>query len=466
MKENNNLHKWIIFGMVIGFITGLLLNIYQSAIDSTVMENILWYTKLLGKDLFIGSLKMIIAPLILASIINGICSLPSSKQLGDIGIKTLSYYFISTAVAVSIGLCAVFIISPGTKESSLKIRQNRINEIKTINKSYMEEKSEQPFNLYLAQKSGATADEANSSKWSTLNKGATRSPGEMLRQDILLKILKNPFDSLAKTNSLGIIVFAILIGLACLIIGEPANGVSNFFPSLNLVMNKITMWVMKLSPVAIGCLITNMMATQGIPALQSLSWYCITVIAGIFLHILFLLLIVKVFGKMGPITFLKGIREAWLIAFSTTSSAATLPVTIRNVEENLGVDKKVSNFALPVGATCNMDGTALYEGVAVIFMIQVFGGLADVPIDLTPAKTLIIFITAVLASVGAAAVPSAGLITMAIVAKAVGLPLYYIPILYAVDHLLDQFRTSTNVLGDAAGTVIVDHLRSKQTKNT
>ena len=460
MTKNSNLHRWIIFGMIIGFIFGLLLNIYSSAINVSVMENILWYTKLLGKDLFIGSLKMIIAPLILASIVNGICSLPSSSQLGDIGFKTLLYYITTTAVAVSIGLVAVFVISPGTKSSSQKIRENRSSEIESFRQEYENESISTPFNSYLAQKSGADADEANSKKWTTINKGATRSAGEMLRQDILLKILKNPFDSLAKTNSLGIIVFAILIGLACLIIGEPASGVASFFAGLNIVMNKITMWVMKLSPIAIGCLITNMMATQGLPALQSLSWYCITIIVGIFFHILFLLFIVQVFGKMSPIKFLRGIREAWLIAFSTTSSAATLPVTIRNVEENLGVDKKVSNFALPVGATCNMDGTALYEGVAVIFMIQVFGGLADVPIILTPAKTLVIFITAVLASVGAAAVPSAGLITMAIVAKAVGLPLYYIPILYAVDHLLDQFRTSTNVLGDAAGTVIVDRIRS------
>ena len=462
MHKESNLHRWILIGMAVGFIVGLLLNIYQSAISPTAMENILWYTKLLGKDLFIGSLKMIIAPLIMASIVNGICSLPSSGHLGDIGFKTLAYYAATTGVAVAIGLAVVFIISPGTKESSQKIRENRTAEIEAIKKTYTETNQSMPMMQFIAQQSGASADEANSKKWSTLNKGATRSPGEMLRQDILLKILKNPFDSLANTNSLGIIVFSILIGLACLGLGDKAASVSSFFAGLNEVMNQITMWVMKLSPVAIGCLITNMIATQGIPALQSLSWYCITVIVGIAVHIGFLLLIISIFGKMNPLTFLRGMREAWLIAFSTTSSAATLPVTLRNVEENLGVDKKVSNFALPVGATCNMDGTALYEGVAVIFMIQLFGGLADVPIILTPAKTLIIFITAVLASVGAAAVPSAGLITMAIVAKAVGLPLYYIPILYAVDHLLDQFRTSTNVLGDAAGCVIVDRLRTNK----
>ena len=160
----------------------------------------------------------------------------------------------------------------------------------------------------------------------------------MLRQDILLKILKNPFDSLANTNSLGIIVFAILIGLACLIIGEPAAPVASFFSGLNMVMNQITMWVMRLSPVAISCLIINMMATQGIPALQSLSWYCITIIVGIAAHIIFLLFIVQVLGKMSPLKFLGGMREAWLIAFSTTSSAATLPVPLEMLG-NLGVDK-------------------------------------------------------------------------------------------------------------------------------
>lgn len=461
MQSNKSLHRWILISMLLGFIFGLLLNIYQSAINPKTMSSILWYTQLLGKDLFIGLLKMIIAPLIMASIVSGICSLPSQGHVGDIGLKTLVYYFLTTAIAVGIGLVAVFIISPGHKKSSSIIRENRSKEIEQIRQVYSQQDQKMDFGEYLMLKSGTSADEINSKKWQTLNTGANRTAGDMLREDILLKILKNPFDSLANSNSLGIIVFAILIGLACLALGEKASGISQFFISLNNVMNLITMWIMKLSPLAIGCLITNMMAAQGLAALQSLSWYCLTVIIGIAIHIIFLLSVVKIIGGMNPLKFLKGISEAWLIAFSTTSSAATLPVTIKNVEENLGVDKKVSNFALPVGATCNMDGTALYEGVAVIFMIQLFGGLTDVPIELTPIKTFVIFITAVLASVGAAAVPSAGLITMAIVAKAVGLPLYYIPILYAVDHLLDQFRTSTNVLGDAVGCVVVDKLRKK-----
>mgnify|MGYP005649305159 CR=1 FL=1 len=458
--RNLKLHQLIMFSMVLGFIFGYLINLYQESFSLNFMNNFFWWTKLLGKDLFIGSLKMIISPLIFASIVTGICSLPDMNKLGDIGGKTFFYYAASTTIAVAIGLIAVLVIKPGKIGGSIELRENRVREIKQIRDSF-EPSENNNFNSYLAAKSGGVASDANEKKWKTIKKGAKRDLRDMLREDILLKFLKNPIDSLANTNSLGIIFFAILVGLACLILGDSASGVSNFFIGLNEVMNKITMWVMRVSPVAIFCLIANMMASQGIAALNSLLWYCLTVIIGILFHIIFLLILVKVLGKKSPISFLKGIREAWLIAFSTTSSAATLPVTMNCVEKNLGVDKKVSNFALPVGATCNMDGTALYEGVAIIFMIQIFGGLADVPINLDFGTTFVIFITAVIASVGAAAVPSAGLITMAIVANAVGLPLYYIPILYSVDHFLDQFRTSTNVLGDAAGCVIVDRFSKK-----
>jgi Na+/H+-dicarboxylate symporter len=182
------------------------------------------------------------------------------------------------------------------------------------------------------------------------------------------------------------------------------------------------------------------------------------VIGGIVIHVAVLLAIAKFIGGVGPLRLWRGIREAWMIAFTTRSSAATLPVTIENVTEKIGVSPKVANFSLPLGATMNMDGTALYEGVAVIFLIQIFGGLADVPIAMTMGVTLVVFVTAVLASVGAAAVPDAGLVTMVLVASAVKLPIYYIPIIFAVDAFLDMFRTSTNVLGDSVGAVVVNRL--------
>ena len=167
-------------------------------------------------------------------------------------------------------------------------------------------------------------------------------------------------------------------------------------------------------------------------------------------------------GKVGPIRLWKGIREAWMIAFTTRSSAATLPVTIANVTEKLKVSPKVANFSLPLGATMNMDGTALYEGIAIIFLIQIYGGLDDVSIAMTAMTTILIFITAVLASVGAAAVPDAGLVTMVLVASAVHLPIYYIPLIFAVDAFLDMFRTSTNVLGDTVGAVVIDRLERRR----
>ena len=284
----------------------------------------------------------------------------------------------------------------------------------------------------------------------------------MFRDEILRPILTNPFTALSKSppNSLGVIFFAILVGLACVIIGEPARPVGRFFESANAVMMKITLWIMEVAPYGIACIIASLVATLGMDALQSLAWYCGVVVLGIAVHICVLLALVRFVGKMSPLEFIRGIQDAWLIAFTTTSSAATLPVTIVCTTEKLKVSEKVARFTLPVGATINMDGTALYEGVAVIFLIQVFGGLDDVPIVLTGMKTFVIFLTAVLASIGAAAIPSAGLVTMAIVASAVGLPLHYIFLIYAVDHLLDMFRTSTNVLGDAVGAVIVDRLEA------
>ncbi len=428
-----------------------------------------WWLNLLGKDLFIGALKMIIAPLIFASIIAGITSLPSSRELGSIGWKTLAYYFSTTALAVLVGLVAVLVIQPGKKAASHGVRVEREATLAAYRDAYRQQHNiSNPlasehiadYRAFISRQEGETheSDAAFGSKWARIKGTEEVSARDMFRRDILKPMLTNPFYSLASTNSLGIIFFAILVGLACTAVGESARPVVVFFAAFNRVMMTITLWFMRIAPVAIGCLIASVVATLGVQALASLMWYCITVVAGIAIHVVVLLAIVAFVGRMSPRVFLKGIQEAWLIAFSTTSSAATLPVTMECVIDKLRVSPKVANFSLPVGATINMDGTALYEGVAIIFMIQVYGGLDDVPIMMTAAKTLVIFVTAVLASVGAAAVPSAGLITMAIVAGAVGLPLYYIFFIYAVDHLLDMFRTSTNVMGDAAGAVVVQRL--------
>jgi Na+/H+-dicarboxylate symporter len=262
-----------------------------------------------------------------------------------------------------------------------------------------------------------------------------RGSFEMFVEDIVQPMLTNPFESLTTRNSLGIIFFALLLGLVCMAVGEAAGPLIRVFQAANHVILRLTYWLMSISPFAIFCLMSSIVARHGPEVFETLGWYCGT-----------------------PWRFLRGIRDAWAIAFATRSSAATLPVTMRCVTKNLGVSPKVANFTLPVGATVNMDGTALYEGVAIIFLIQIYGGMDDVGITLAGTVTLIIFITAVLASVGAAAVPDAGLVTMVLVATAVHLPIYYLPFIFAVDAFLDMFRTSTNIMGDAVGAVVVDRL--------
>jgi len=463
-----NLHNMIFFGMAVGLVVGLLMNAYGDK-GSYAFQTTIWWLDLLGREIFIGGLKMIIAPLIFASIVAGISSLPSSAELGNIGFKTLAYYVCTTTIAVAIGIAAVLIIQPGEKDASQRVRAERAEQIDQYRQEFEQEtgldaatdQGGMRFQMYVAEKegSGLEASEVREN-WQRIKGAEERTAGDLFLQDILRPILTNPFNALSEStpNALGVIFFAILVGIACIILGGTAEPVINFFQGFNDVMMTITLWLMYLAPPAIACLIASLVATLGLDSLESLAWYCGTVIIGIAIHVCVLLAIARFLGGMKVKDMVNGIRDAWLIAFSTTSSAATLPVTIRCTTKNMGVSEKVANFTLPVGATINMDGTALYEGIAVIFLIQMYGGLQDVPIVLTASSTFLIFITAVLASVGAAAVPSAGLVTMAIVASAVGLPLYYIVILFAVDRLLDMFRTSTNILGDATGAVVINNL--------
>ncbi|MFP6581544.1 MAG: dicarboxylate/amino acid:cation symporter [Candidatus Hydrogenedentota bacterium] len=462
------LHTKILIAMVLGVVIGLIMHATGDE-DAGWFVNVIWIADLIGKDIFVGALKMIIAPLIFASIISGIATLPNAGELGSIGVKTLVYYGTTTAVAVLIGVVAVLAIQPGKKDSSQAVRDNReavLNEYRAEFESEMDldplaADNAGQYRAFIASKEGEDLGAGGfSTNWSRIQANEDRGPADMMREEILRPILTNPFTSLSKNppNALGVIFFALLVGVCCVMLGDQAKPVVVFFDAFNKIMMKITLWIMLLAPISIFAIMLSLVATLGVDALQSLAWYCVAVIGGLALHVAFLLTIVSVIGKKSPLEFVKGIQDAWLIAFSTASSAATLPVTIHCTTENLKVQEKISRFTLPVGATVNMDGTALYEGVAIIFLIQLFGGLDDVPITLTFGKTMVIFITAVLASIGAAAIPSAGLITMAIVATAVGLPVHYIVIIYAVDRLLDMFRTSTNVLGDAAGAVIVDRL--------
>ncbi len=476
------LHHLIFIGMILGVFAGLgLWKLEQVATRSGVpldasfagrlFVHAMWWLNLLGPTIFISALKMIIAPLIFASIVAGVSSLPNMKELGAIGWKTLAYYVATTTIAVTIGLICVLTIRPGESAAGQELREQRRAELETLQAEYEQTTGDnahrpdgEPTTDYLTwiaeQEGRHVAASGEGDTFARMAGARDRTPGDMFKDDIIQPLLTNPFTSLAASppNALGLIFFALLMGIACTVVGEPARPVVEFFQGLNAVILRVTHWLMSIAPVAIGCIVAWLVADKGPIVFVNLGWYCATVIGGILIHVCLLLAIAKLIGGIGPIALYRGIREAWMIAFTTRSSAATLPVTIACTTEKLRVSPKVANFSLPVGATVNMDGTALYEGVAVIFLIQIYGGLDDVTITMTAMATFLIFITAVLASVGAAAVPDAGLVTMVLVASAVHLPIYYIPLIFAVDAFLDMFRTSTNVLGDTVGAIVVNRL--------
>jgi Na+/H+-dicarboxylate symporter len=424
-------HHLIFVAMILGSILGLWL----AGVEGGVRDGVIWGCDLIGSTIFIGALKMLVAPLIFFSILAGITSLPTQGELWNIGWRTLAYYFVTTTIAVAIGLASVLTIKPGERGPREELRSNW---------PQYEEQIGEDFAGKDAKVEGAR----------------DKTAAETIR-DNLKRVISNPFHSLTYANSLGIIFFAILLGIALIIIGERGKPVVAVVDGANAAMMMITGWIMRLAPIFIFCLIVSLAARQGADAFRSLFWYVLTVILAIVAHNIVLAVILRAAGGMRVRTFIGGIRRAWAVAFATRSSAATLPVTLDCVENNLKVPRKVADFVLPLGATVNMDGTALYEGVAVIFLIQLFGGLPGVPTDLTAVMTGVIFLTAVLASIGAAAVPDAGLITMVLVANAVGLDVKYIGMLFAVDAFLDMFRTSTNVVGDSIGAIVVNRWTSK-----
>ncbi len=423
------LHFFIFISMILGALTGLWLN---GVSDIHLRTDILWFFDLFGKTIFIGALKMIVAPLIFFSILSAIISLPTTGDLWRMGSRTLVFYLVTTSIAVAIGLFFVLTIQPGFSDMRDEIRTSWQQKKVELHEDYI-------------------------SKETRLVKAKEQTALGALKIN-LEKIIMNPFKALAESQSLGIIFFAILLGIALIVIGPPGKPVLPVISGINAAIMKLTGWIMAGSPFFIFCLIASLVGSLGKSVFGLLMWYVITVLAGIAVHIVVLLAICKYLGRVNPFAFLKGIRKAWMIAFSTRSNAATLPVTLDCVKNELNISPKAADFILPLGATVNMDGTALYEGVAVIFLIQLFGGMPGAEIALTPVITIIIFLSAVFASIGAAAVPDAGLITMVLVANAVGLSVEYIPIIFAVDAFLDMFRTSTNVMGDSVGAVVISRL--------
>ena len=409
------LHWKIIIGMILGTIFGIL------ASNFGLIEFTNDWIKPWG-IIFVNLLKLIAIPLVFVSIVKGVSSLTDISKLSRIGSKTIGLYLISTAFSVTIGLVLVNLISPGN--------------------SISEEKSSE-----LKQTYRTSAD----IKISDANKVEDSGP----LQFIIDIVPSNIIDSASENkNMLQIIFFALIFGISMVLIGsEKTLYVKGFIEGLNDIILKIVDIIMLFSPYGVFALLASLISDFGASSdlFVALGMYCFTVILGLLLMIfIFYPFLLKIFTKVNYIKFFSSISPAQMLAFSTSSSAATLPVTMERCEEKLGVSKEISSFVLPLGATINMDGTSLYQAVAAVFIAQAFG------YDLDLSSQLTIVLTATLASIGAAAVPGAGMVMLVIVLSSVGIDPAGIALIFAVDRILDMFRTVVNVTGDATIATIIN----------
>ncbi len=366
--------------------------------------------------LFMRLIKMVIVPLVFCSLLVGVAGLVDVRKLGRLGGRTLGLYLFPTAGAVTIGLLAAHIINPG---------------------SYVKERDKAAL---VAQFESAASDKADA---------AVEAPSMV--DNILNIIPKNPLESLTSGNMLQIIFFAFIFGIALTMLDKKrSQQVITFMDTIQHAMILIIHMVMKLAPYGVAALIAEVVGESGVSILSALLVYAITVVLAL-ATLAFLVYggLVRFVAKIPFIDFLKAARPAQLIAFSTSSSSAALPVTLECAEENLGISKPVASFVIPLGSTVNMDGTALYQGVAAIFIAQVFG------IDLSIGAQLGIVLAATAASIGAAGVPGAGMITLAMVLTSAGIPTVGVALILGVDRLLDMFRTMINVTGDLAVTAVM-----------
>lgn len=383
------LWKKIFIGLCLGLLVGLL------------FKDVALMLKPVG-TLFINMIKMLIVPLVFVTLVTGITSMEDLSKMRRIGIKTFSIYLVTTAIAVAIGLAFGIAFEPGSG-------------VALSNTAPIAAKSAPP-----------------------------------LVDTLLALIPTNPMDSLVKGDILQIIVFAIFLGIAISMAGEKGKPVAAFFESFSEVMFKLTEIVISFAPIGVFGLMAWVSASYGVDVLISLA----KVIGCVYIACLFHMALtmgggITLFARLNPIKFFKGVASAQTVAFTTTSSSGTLPITTSNTIHNLGVSKPIASFVLPLGATINMDGTAIYQGICAVFVAQAFG------IDLTFGNYLTIILTATLASIGTAGVPGAGLIMLSLVLTSVNLPLEGIAIIAGIDRILDMARTTVNITGDAMTAVIV-----------
>lgn len=428
------LHWKILIGMVLGVILGILLTNVEGG-----KEFVGNWIKPFG-TIFVNLLKLIAVPLIVASLIKGISDLKDISKFKSIGGRTIVIYIATTVIAITIGLLVVNVLEPGAG-----ISEDTINKL--------------------------TETYANNGKITERMNEASKQQNAGPLDFLVDMVPSNIFAAMSENKMmLQVIFFTIFFGISMLLIKEKeAKPLKNFFDSLNEVVLKMVDLIMLFAPYAVFALLANVIVTSDdADILYALLWYSLCVIGGLILMVGVYLILISVFAKKNPFWFIKQLSPAQLLAFSTSSSAATLPVTMERVEEHIGVDKEVTSFVLPVGATINMDGTSLYQAVAAVFIMQVLW-----PEGLVFSNQLTIILTALLASIGSAAVPGAGMVMLVIVLDSIGFPSDKLAIglalIFAVDRPLDMLRTTINVTGDATVATIVaksvGKLNDPQVKN-
>ena len=388
--------------MIMGIVVGIVLNLFGG--DSYVVDELLvnGLFMVVG-SLFVAALKMLVVPLVLVSLVNGVTNLGDLNALGRLGAKSLGLYVFTTAIAISLALLLAALVEPG----------------KGLNLSH-----------------------------EALTFQAAAAPD--LTQILIDLVPSNPIAALADGKMLQIIVFALLFGVAITLAGEQGKHVLSLFSDLDTVIMKMVDLIMAIAPIGVFALITRTFADQGIDVILPLLSYFLTVVGALAAHVaLTYTLLLKSVGRLSPLTFLRKMRPPMLFAFSTASSAATIPVTLKTVEQRLGVKNAIASFTVPLGATINMDGTAIMQGVATVFIANVYG------VDLGMTDYLMVILTATLASIGTAGVPGVGLIMLAMVLGQVGLPVEGIALIIGVDRLLDMLRSAVNIAGDGTVTCLV-----------
>lgn len=414
-KKKIGLSTQIFIALLIGALFGVVIHYWipSSYIkDTVIVEGVLY---VVGQG-FIRLMQMLVVPLVFCSLICGSMAIGDTKTLGKVGVKTIGFYLVTTALAVCVALGSALLINPGR---------------------------------------GLDMD--------AVQKGTVSSTTEATSLvDTLLNIIpKNPVQSMANGDMLPIIVFALFVGIMLAKLGTRGSVVANFFSQFNDVMMEMTMAIMKIAPIGVFCLIARTFATVGFSAFAPMLKYMGNVTLALAIQCLVVYqILLFVFTRLNPFKFIKKFLPVMGFAFSTATSNATIPMSIDTLSKKMGVSKQISSFTIPLGATINMDGTSIMQGVAVVFIAQAYG------IPLTMGNLATVVVTATLASIGTAGVPSVGLVTLAMVLNSVGLPTEGIALIMGIDRILDMLRTAVNITGDAICTTIVAKQQGAFNENT